>query len=156
MLSCKRRAPPAYCDSASPSESRWAAAWAADRATQLRAAGASGLLKKRLPLEKLMELAAELGSDVPFFLMGGTAVGLGRGTELYPLPDAQPSPGLLITPGIHSSTAAAYAALERKVLRRGFNRYDQQVPGAVAWDRDRQSPTGRMTLKRLCLTNILN
>ena len=32
-----------------------------------------------------MELAAELGSDVPFFLMGGTAVGLGRGTELYPL-----------------------------------------------------------------------
>ena len=32
-----------------------------------------------------MELAAELGSDVPFFLMGGTALGLGRGTELYPL-----------------------------------------------------------------------
>jgi 4-diphosphocytidyl-2-C-methyl-D-erythritol kinase len=74
------------------------------------------LLKKRIRLAKLMELAAELGSDVPFFLMGGTAVGLGRGTELYPLPDAPPSPGLLITPGIHSSTAAAYAALERKGL----------------------------------------
>jgi 4-diphosphocytidyl-2-C-methyl-D-erythritol kinase len=74
------------------------------------------LLKKRVPMEKLMELAAGLGSDVPFFLLGGTAVGLGRGTELYPLPDAQPSPGLLITPGIHSSTAAAYTALERKVL----------------------------------------
>jgi len=74
------------------------------------------LLKKRIRLAKLMELAAELGSDVPFFLMGGTAVGLGRGTELYPLPDAPSSPGLLITPGIHSSTAAAYAALERKGL----------------------------------------
>jgi 4-diphosphocytidyl-2-C-methyl-D-erythritol kinase len=74
------------------------------------------LLKKRLPLEKLMELAAELGSDVPFFLIGGSAVGLGRGTELYPLPDATPSPGLLITPDIHSSTPAAYAALNRKVL----------------------------------------
>jgi len=74
------------------------------------------LLKKRVPMEKLMELAAGLGSDVPFFLMGGTAVGLGRGTELYPLPDVQPSPGLLITPGIHSSTAAAYSALGHKVL----------------------------------------
>ncbi len=67
-----------------------------------------------MPLEKLMELAAELGSDVPFFLMGGTAVGLGRGTELYPLPDVPPSPGLLITSEIHSSTAAAYAALNRQ------------------------------------------
>jgi 4-diphosphocytidyl-2-C-methyl-D-erythritol kinase len=74
------------------------------------------LLKKTIPLEKLMELAAGLGSDVPFFLIGGTAVGLGRGTELYPLPDVPPSLGLLITPDIHSSTAAAYAALERKVL----------------------------------------
>ena len=43
------------------------------------------LLGKPLALEKLMELAAELGSDVPFFLLGGTAVGLGRGTELYPI-----------------------------------------------------------------------
>ena len=81
------------------------------------------LLKKRLPLEKLMELAAELGSDVPFFLMGGTAIGLGRGTELYPLPDAQKWPGLLLTPEIHSSTAAAYSALQRKVL--------DEVPGRI-------------------------
>ena len=64
------------------------------------------LLNKRLPFEKLLELAAELGSDVPFFLMGGTAIGLGRGTELYPLPDAQNWPGLLLTPEIHSSTAS--------------------------------------------------
>jgi 4-diphosphocytidyl-2-C-methyl-D-erythritol kinase len=74
------------------------------------------LLKRPLPLEKLLELAAELGSDVPFFLIGGAAVGLGRGTELYPLPDVPASPGLLITPEIHSSTAAAYAALGREVL----------------------------------------
>ena len=74
------------------------------------------LLKKKLPLEKLMELGAELGSDVPFFLMGGTAVGIGRGTELYPLPDTPSSPGLLIISDIHSSTAAAYAALNRKAI----------------------------------------
>jgi 4-diphosphocytidyl-2-C-methyl-D-erythritol kinase len=74
------------------------------------------LLAKRVPIEKLMELGAELGSDVPFFLLGGTAVGLGRGTELYPLPDAQNWPGLLITPKIHSSTSLAYAALKRELL----------------------------------------
>jgi 4-diphosphocytidyl-2-C-methyl-D-erythritol kinase len=74
------------------------------------------LLGKSVGFEKLLELAAELGSDVPFFLLGGTAAGLGRGTELFPLPDAPSRPGLLIAPGIHSSTPAAYAALHRKVL----------------------------------------
>jgi len=74
------------------------------------------LLNKKVPLEKLLELAAELGSDVPFFLIGGTAVGLGRGTELYPLPDVPQSPGLVVAPGIHSSTPSAYAALKREVL----------------------------------------
>jgi 4-diphosphocytidyl-2-C-methyl-D-erythritol kinase len=74
------------------------------------------LLGKSVRFERLLELAAELGSDVPFFLLGGTAAGLGRGTELYPLPDALSRPGLLIAPGIHSSTPAAYRALHRKVL----------------------------------------
>src|ERR1700722_17751041 len=71
------------------------------------------LLRKPLKMEKLMELAASLGSDVPFFLMGGTAVGLGRGTELYPLPELPGFPALLITPGVHVSTADAYRALGR-------------------------------------------
>jgi 4-diphosphocytidyl-2-C-methyl-D-erythritol kinase len=74
------------------------------------------LLKKSLSVDKMIELGTELGSDVPFFLLGGTAVGVGRGTELYPLPDVPASPGLLITSEIHSSTAAAYQALKRKVL----------------------------------------
>jgi 4-diphosphocytidyl-2-C-methyl-D-erythritol kinase len=72
------------------------------------------LIGKPLPIAKLMEMAAELGSDVPFFLLGGTAVGLGRGTELYPLPDVAVRPALVITPGIHSSTREAYRALDRK------------------------------------------
>ncbi len=37
--------------------------------------------------------AQQLGSDVPFFLLGGAAVGIGRGTELFPLPDAPASAG---------------------------------------------------------------
>jgi 4-diphosphocytidyl-2-C-methyl-D-erythritol kinase len=73
------------------------------------------LLGKPLPIEKLMELAAGLGSDVPFFLLGGTAIGLGRGTELYPLPDIPSRPALLIAPGIHVSTREAYAQLGREL-----------------------------------------
>jgi 4-diphosphocytidyl-2-C-methyl-D-erythritol kinase len=57
---------------------------------------------------RLHALAAALGSDVPFFLHGGTCLGLGRGDELYPLVDA-PARWVLITwpePGV--STAEAY------------------------------------------------
>lgn len=73
------------------------------------------MLGKPLPLETLIELASRLGSDVPFFLLGGTAAGLGRGTELYPLPDFPNSPALLVTPGVHVSTAQAYRALNREL-----------------------------------------
>ncbi|MEV8635977.1 4-(cytidine 5'-diphospho)-2-C-methyl-D-erythritol kinase [Streptosporangium sp. NPDC051023] len=38
-----------------------------------------------LPIEDLLEIAADLGSDVPFALLGGTAVGTGRGEQLTPL-----------------------------------------------------------------------
>ena len=63
----------------------------------------------------MMEIAAGLGSDVPFFLLGGAAVGAGRGTELYPLPDLAAEPLLLVASGVHVSTAEAYGALNRGV-----------------------------------------
>jgi 4-diphosphocytidyl-2-C-methyl-D-erythritol kinase len=64
-----------------------------------------------LSLTELSSLARQLGSDVPFFLLGGTAVGIGRGTELFPLPDRPPQTGVLIAPEVHVSTAAAYRSL---------------------------------------------
>jgi 4-diphosphocytidyl-2-C-methyl-D-erythritol kinase len=73
------------------------------------------LAGRRIPLKKLTALAADLGSDVPFFLLGGTALGLGRGTELYPLPDAPPLRGLVVTPPVEVSTRAAYEALGREL-----------------------------------------
>jgi len=69
------------------------------------------LAGRPVELARLMELGAALGSDVPFFLLGGAAAALGRGTELYPLPDGPARRGLLIAPGVHVSTAAAYRAL---------------------------------------------
>jgi len=71
------------------------------------------LLGKKIAAAKLHELAAGLGSDVPFFLYGGTALGLGRGTELYPLADSSPVRGLLAAPQVHVSTPDAYRALNR-------------------------------------------
>jgi 4-diphosphocytidyl-2-C-methyl-D-erythritol kinase len=68
-----------------------------------------------IPPDQLHELAAALGSDVPFFLYGGTALGLGRGTELYPLPDLGSVPALVVASGVHVSTADAYRMLERNV-----------------------------------------
>jgi 4-diphosphocytidyl-2-C-methyl-D-erythritol kinase len=53
---------------------------------------------------------------VPFFLYGGTALGLGRGEELYPLPEAPPHPVLILAPPVHVSTAEAYRALGRPAL----------------------------------------
>jgi 4-diphosphocytidyl-2-C-methyl-D-erythritol kinase len=75
----------------------------------------SALAAKPVAIEKLIELGSQLGSDVPFFLLGGTAVGVGRGTELYPLPDVPAKPAVLVCPGVQVSTAEAYRALARQL-----------------------------------------
>jgi 4-diphosphocytidyl-2-C-methyl-D-erythritol kinase len=66
-----------------------------------------------LELEQMIEIGAQLGSDVPFFLTGGTAMALDRGTELYDLPDVEEGPLLLVLPGVHVATGPAYQALDR-------------------------------------------
>ena len=73
------------------------------------------LMGRSVDIGALVDLGAKLGSDVPFFLMGGTAAGLARGTELYPLPDGagENSFGVLLTPSIHVSTPEAYRLLGR-------------------------------------------
>ena len=73
------------------------------------------LAGKRVPLAQLACLAASLGSDVPFFLYGGTAAGFGRGTELYPLPELPAHAAVVVSTGIHVSTPEAYRALHRRV-----------------------------------------
>ncbi len=71
------------------------------------------LAGRPLSVSELLQLGQTLGSDVPFFFLGGTALGLGRGTELYPLPDLPPYPALLVATGIHVSTTEAYRSLQR-------------------------------------------
>jgi 4-diphosphocytidyl-2-C-methyl-D-erythritol kinase len=70
--------------------------------------GLEGELDRRLsPPERLL-LAAEIGSDIPLFLLGGAVVGVGRGEEVYPLPDIPSLPCVLALPAIGVSTPQAY------------------------------------------------
>lgn len=72
------------------------------------------LAGKPVPTERLLEIAADLGSDVPFFLRGGTSLGVSRGEELYPLPEAAEEHVLIVVPPVAVSTADAYKALGRR------------------------------------------
>ena len=80
------------------------------------------LAGRRLPLDQLLSLGAELGSDVPFFLTGGTAIAIGRGTELYSLSDVVAEPILVIASGIHVATGPAYQALRRGLTSPNLSR----------------------------------
>ena len=64
-----------------------------------------------LSYRDLSGLGAELGMDVPYFLFGGTALGVGRGDEIFPLAHQVDVPIVLILPDFAISTAAAYRNL---------------------------------------------
>jgi 4-diphosphocytidyl-2-C-methyl-D-erythritol kinase len=68
---------------------------------------------------ELLRMGLSLGSDVPFFLVGGTAVGRGRGEILEPLADLPPRPVVLVRPGHGVSTAAAYRMLPEALTGEG-------------------------------------
>ena len=66
------------------------------------------LWELHFPLSTLHRLAMQLGSDVPFFLGGATALAQGRGEILSPLPPPPPLAGLLVNPGFGISAGWAY------------------------------------------------
>jgi 4-diphosphocytidyl-2-C-methyl-D-erythritol kinase len=72
------------------------------------------LAKKPLPAEALFQVAGSLGSDVPFFLFGGRAIGVGRGEEVYPLQDGAAWNCVVALPEEGMSTADAYRRLGAK------------------------------------------
>ncbi len=75
------------------------------------------LTKKKLAGARLMEIAASLGADVPFFLFGGRALGVNKGDEIYPLPDIPKLHLLVVSPrDIHVPTPDAYRWLKAKPL----------------------------------------
>ena len=91
--------------------------------------GLPALMRKRVPMEVLSRIGAAMGSDVPFFLHGGRALGMGRGTELYPLPDGPPEPVLLVVPGFPISTPEAYRMISANLCQEAaaITAFEQQL-----------------------------
>lgn len=92
-----------------------------DAATALRAV--NRLADGAIPRHELLQMAARLGSDVPFFLSGaGLALAWGRGERLMRLPPLPPAPALLLVPTTAISTPEAYRwvdAARQSLGRRG-------------------------------------
>jgi 4-diphosphocytidyl-2-C-methyl-D-erythritol kinase len=80
--------------------------------------GLCRLWRLALPMDILHAIAAALGSDVPFFLRGGTALGIGRGEEIYPLPEIRSTNIVVVYPGVHIATGAAYQSLSLMLTSR--------------------------------------
>ena len=105
------------------------------------AAAMVGMLRLLQPAEadfalaRLVEISAALGADVPFFLVGGRAVAVNRGDEIYPLPDMAKRTILMVSPrDIGVSTKDAYQWLSAELTNRA------QTPSiwgfcALCWSR---------------------
>jgi 4-diphosphocytidyl-2-C-methyl-D-erythritol kinase len=69
--------------------------------------------------EALMKAAAELGADIPFALLGGTAIGIGRGDKLDPIDDVQKLHWVLVPMDAGLSTPRVYAKLDEMRAAKG-------------------------------------
>jgi 4-diphosphocytidyl-2-C-methyl-D-erythritol kinase len=75
--------------------------------------GLERALKKTLPMHEKLRSAAEVGSDLPLFLVGGTVLGVGRGEQVYPLEDLPATACVVVTPEVGVSTPKAFAEWDR-------------------------------------------
>src|SRR5262249_53277396 len=68
-----------------------------------------------LGLTRLCRLGASLGADVPFFLIGGTCLGIGKGDEVYRVSEIESPPLVLVNTGLALSTKEVYASLPHEL-----------------------------------------
>ena len=91
--------------------------------------GLERALKKKLPAEERLRIAAEVGSDLPLFLVGGTVLGVGRGEQVYPLPDLPAMACVVVTSEVGVSTPKAFAEWDR--IRGGLKPHNPLAPDAA-------------------------
>ncbi|HET9308447.1 MAG TPA: 4-(cytidine 5'-diphospho)-2-C-methyl-D-erythritol kinase [Candidatus Sulfotelmatobacter sp.] len=101
--------------------------------------GLERALKRTLPAAARLRIAAEVGSDLPLFLIGGTVLGVGRGEQVYPLVDLPSIPCVVVTPRVGVSTPKAFAEWDQRAqgLKPGLS----GPPDAAL--KGRSSPTSR-------------
>jgi len=87
--------------------------------------GLERALKKSVGGAERFRIAAEVGSDLPLFLVGGTVLGVGRGEEVYPLENFPAIACVVVTPEVGVSTPKAFAAWDR------LHGADRQKAGAL-------------------------
>jgi 4-diphosphocytidyl-2-C-methyl-D-erythritol kinase len=80
--------------------------------------GLERALGESVPAAERLRIAAEVGSDLPLFLVGGTVLGVGRGEHVYPVPDLPAMACVVVTPGIGVSTPKAFAEWDRRQGRK--------------------------------------
>ena len=100
--------------------------------------GLDRLWKVGLGRDGLHRLARALGADVPFFLLGGTALGLARGDEVYPLRRQVEGHVVVVDPGIPLSTAAVFRRKDAALTPREnsssiFYFVSRDLEGEGAW-----------------------
>jgi 4-diphosphocytidyl-2-C-methyl-D-erythritol kinase len=92
------------------------------------------LWKLDLDLATLSRVGARLGADVPYFMVGGTSLGLGRGDDIYPLADLPPVHVVILRPGFGVSSADAYKWFDEETRRAPKEPAPRVVPpGWPAW-----------------------
>ncbi len=85
-------------------------------------------LKLEIPVDTKLRIAAEVGSDLPLFLIGGTVLGVGRGGKDSPVLEI-----VIVTPSVGVSTPEAFARWD-ELMRRSNGPPEQQL---TAWERPR-------------------
>lgn len=83
--------------------------------------GMRKLFQIDIPFSDLSKLALQSGSDVPFCLIGGTALVRGRGEKIIPLPLLKNGWFILVDPGISISTSWVYSRLQGKLTKKRLN-----------------------------------
>jgi 4-diphosphocytidyl-2-C-methyl-D-erythritol kinase len=93
--------------------------------------GLERALKKSLPVQEKLRIAAEVGSDLPLFLVGGTVLGVGRGEQVYPLQDLPAMACVVVTPEVGVSTPKAFAEWDRRLAGPGAEELTAEKPAEL-------------------------
>ncbi len=104
--------------------------------------GLERALRKTLPAAERLRIAAEVGSDLPLFLVGGTVLGVGRGEQVYPLPDFPAMACVVVTPEVGVSTPKAFAEWDRSCGSHGAGTPDRE--GAPLLPSSKEQPPAEL------------
>jgi 4-diphosphocytidyl-2-C-methyl-D-erythritol kinase len=88
-------------------------------------------LKTTIPPDEKLRIAAEVGSDLPLFLIGGTVLGVDRGQEVYPLQDLPPMHLVVVTPSVGVSTPNAFAQWDALLAQEAAGKHELTAPSAA-------------------------